>query len=256
MTFMRNMTLLLMFLGLFACNSVPDVPSYLADHAEAYRDNPRQANLQWFQEAKYGMFIHYGLYSQLEKGEWVQLRDTIPVAEYAKLKKTFTAEHFDAEMITDLAIRAGMKYITITSKHHDGFCLFETKATDFNVMNSPCGRDLIGELYAACEKKGLGLFSIIPMVLTGNTPTFIPGKPAGTMPGPHIKNLSRNTSMKRRRIFKSMWSLFIPRSQSFSPSTPILQESGSIPLWVITVVPTSSPSTPLMPWSDRFPLMP
>lgn len=104
------------------------------------------------------MFIHYGLYSLLEKGEWVQLRDTIPVSEYARLKDKFTAENFDAGEITRLAVDAGMKYITITSKHHDGFCLFNTKATDFNVLNSPAGRDLIGELYEACEQKGLGLF--------------------------------------------------------------------------------------------------
>lgn len=104
------------------------------------------------------MFIHYGLYAQLGKGEWVQLRDTIPVAEYAKLKATFTANKFDADFITDLALTAGMRYITITSKHHDGFCLFKTKQTDFNSLNSPCGRDLIGELAEACNKKGLGLF--------------------------------------------------------------------------------------------------
>ena len=134
------------------------VPNYLKSYSEEYQENPRQANLKWFTEAKYGMFIHYGLYAQLEKGEWVQLRDTIPVAEYARLKETFTASGFDADFITDLAIKAGMKYITITSKHHDGFCLFKTEQTDFNSLNSPCGRDLIGELVEACNKKGLGIF--------------------------------------------------------------------------------------------------
>jgi len=134
------------------------VPTYLADYHVEYIKDPREANLKWFTEAKFGMFIHYGLYALLEKGEWVQLRDTIPVAEYAKLKDRFTAKNFDAEAITQLAIDAGMKYITITSKHHDGFCLFETKETDLNVLNSPCKRDLIKELYDACERKGLGLF--------------------------------------------------------------------------------------------------
>ncbi len=150
--------LLIVFLGIHSCNKGPELPSYLADYESTFSENPRQANLQWFQEAKYGMFIHYGLYSLLEKGEWVQLRDTIPVAEYATLKDRFTAEQFNADRITDIALQAGMKYITITSKHHDGFCLFKTKATDFNVLSSPCGRDLIGELYEACEAKGLALF--------------------------------------------------------------------------------------------------
>lgn len=140
------------------CSEKSNVPSYLQDYQKEYRDNPKEANLTWFKNAKYGMFIHYGLYSILEKGEWVQLRDTIPVSEYAKLKDQFSAENFNADEITNIAINAGMKYITITSKHHDGFCLFETEETDFNVLNSPAKRDLIKELYTACEQKGLGLF--------------------------------------------------------------------------------------------------
>ncbi len=130
----------------------------MSEYQDQYNDDPRAANLEWFKEAKFGLFLHYGLYSQLGKGEWVQLRDTIPVAEYAKLFDTFTAAGFDPEEITETALAAGMKYITITSKHHDGFCLFDTKATDFNAVNSPAKRDLIGELYEVCEEKGLGLF--------------------------------------------------------------------------------------------------
>lgn len=144
--------------ALLACQNDNEVPNYLSDYAEQYAENPKAANLQWFTDAGYGMFIHYGLYAQLGRGEWVQLRDTIPVAEYAKLKETFTAENFDADFITDLAQKAGMKYITITSKHHDGFCLFKTEQTDFNSLNSPCDRDLIGELADTCNEKGLGLF--------------------------------------------------------------------------------------------------
>jgi alpha-L-fucosidase len=130
----------------------------LQNYQEEYIENPRKANLKWFKNANYGMFIHYGLYSILEKGEWIQLRDTIPVSEYAKLKDSFNAANFDANEITDIALSAGMKYITITAKHHDGFCLFETQETDFNAVNSPAKKDLIKELYDACEQKGLGLF--------------------------------------------------------------------------------------------------
>ncbi len=155
---MRLIVSVFLTLAICSCEPAVDVPSYLADQVEAFKTDPRGANLEWFKSADYGMFIHYGLYSLLEKGEWVQLRDTIPVAEYARLKDRFTADRFDADMITDLAIKGGMKYITITSKHHDGFCLFKTKATDFNVMNAPVDRDLIGELYEACERKGLALF--------------------------------------------------------------------------------------------------
>lgn len=194
---MKNLYFLILsflFLGIYSCKQGPEAPSYLSGHQAAFRENPRQANLDWFVEAKYGMFIHYGLYSQLEKGEWVQLRDTIPVAEYAKLKDSFTAENFDAEMICDLALDAGMKYITITSKHHDGFCLFETRATEFNVLNSPCGRDLIGELYEACERKGLGLFLYYSYGADWKHPYFYPreagwqnARPAYKEPQPEYK---------------------------------------------------------------------
>jgi alpha-L-fucosidase len=145
-------------LFLFSIIAFGQMPEYLKDYQEAYGKNPREANLQWFKDARFGMFIHYGLYSQLGRGEWVQLRDTIPLEEYARLKDSFTASGFDADFIAQLAKKAGMKYITITSKHHDGFCLFRTKETDFNSVNSPAGRDLMRELAEACEKEELGLF--------------------------------------------------------------------------------------------------
>ncbi len=140
------------------CSNKQSVPAYLKEYKKEFGSDPRKTNLDWFVDAKYGLFIHYGLYSIPGKGEWVQLNDTIPVAKYAELKDHFTAEKFDADFITDLVLDAGMKYITITSKHHDGFCLFKTSQTDFNSLNSPSKRDLIGELYKECERKGIALF--------------------------------------------------------------------------------------------------
>ncbi len=118
----------------------------------------REKMLDWFEEAKFGLFMHYGLYSLLEHGEWVQLREKIPVAEYAQLQQKLTANSFDVDFITDLALEAGMKYVNLTARHHDSFCLFDTKQTDFNSMRAPAGRDLIGDLTAACQRKGLGIF--------------------------------------------------------------------------------------------------
>lgn len=99
---------------------------------------------KWFKDAQFGLFIHYVLYSPVGIGEWAQFADTIPLLEYAKYKETFTAKGYDADKIVKLAKKAGMKYITMTSKHHDGFCLFKTKETDFISLNSPAKRDLIG----------------------------------------------------------------------------------------------------------------
>ena len=104
------------------------------------------------------MFLHYGLYSLLGRGEWVQLNEKIHVAEYAKLKDKFTAEKFDANMICDLAVKAGCKYVNITTRHHDSFCLFKTEQTEFQSLNSPAKRDLVGELVEACNQRGLGIF--------------------------------------------------------------------------------------------------
>jgi len=134
------------------------VPPHLEDYAALYRKDPRAAARAWFREARFGLFMHYGLYALLGRGEWVMLQERIPVAEYEKLKGRFRAERFDADFITDLALQAGMKYVNLTSKHHDGFCLFETACHDYHVVASPAKRDLVGELAEACRKKGLGLF--------------------------------------------------------------------------------------------------
>ena len=133
------------------------VPSYLAGYEALYAEDPRAAAIQWFREAKFGLFLHYGLYSLLQDHEWVQFNKKIPVAEYAKLKEKFTAEKFDADFIADLAVAGQMRYVNITTRHHDSFCLFATKQTDFNSVNSPAKRDLVGELAVACREKKLGL---------------------------------------------------------------------------------------------------
>ena len=142
--------------GRLSAAAAPALPSYLADYKETFVKDPRAAGIQWFREANFGLFLHYGLYSLEGRHEWLQLRESIPVATYAKLKDRFKAENFDADTIADLAVDSGMKYINITTRHHDSFCLFETKQTDFHSVNSPAKRDLVGELAEACRKKNLG----------------------------------------------------------------------------------------------------
>ncbi len=132
-------------------------PEYLREYQDEYAANPRRAAQTWFRNARYGLFLHYGLYSLPGRHEWLQFREKIPVAEYAKLAGQFTAEKFDAEYIARFAADCGMRYINLTTRHHDSFCLFKTRHTDFNSLNAPCGRDLAGELAAACAKYGLGL---------------------------------------------------------------------------------------------------
>ncbi len=152
-------------------------PKYLSEYAELYSTNPRRANLEWFKKAKFGLFMHYGVSSILEEGEWVQLKHNppIPVADYDTLRNIFTAKNFDADFITDLALEAGMKYINITSRHHDSFSLFKTAQSDFNSVEAPnCGRDLVGELAKACDEKGLGLFLYYSYGADWKHPYFYP----------------------------------------------------------------------------------
>lgn len=135
-----------------------DVPTYLKGYEAQYATDPRAAAIAWFRDAKYGLFLHYGLYSLLARHEWVQYLEKIPVAEYEKLIDDFTAEGFDADYIADFALDCGMKHINITTRHHESFCLWDTKQTPFNSVNSPAHRDLIQDLAEACRKRGLGLF--------------------------------------------------------------------------------------------------
>jgi alpha-L-fucosidase len=155
---MKKISIVILFFFASICEINAQAPNYLKDYKDVYIVDPRKANLQWFKDARFGMFIHFGIYSQVGNGSWIQMINTIPLNEYAQLKETFNPTKFDAGFIAKLAVKAGMKYITITTKHHDGFCLFQTKQTDFNSINSPVKRDLIGEIAEACEREGLGLF--------------------------------------------------------------------------------------------------
>jgi alpha-L-fucosidase len=122
--------------------------------------------MEWFVDAQYGMFIHFGLYSQLGgvwkgkqvKGyaEWIQQKAKISRDEYPDLLKTFNPSKFDAELIVSTAKKAGMKYLVITSKHHEGFCLWDSQYTEYDVASTPFkGRDILEELNQACKKHGL-----------------------------------------------------------------------------------------------------
>lgn len=109
-----------------------------------------------FERMGFGMFIHWGLYSQLGRGEWVMNILNIPEAEYRELMNTFTAEDFKPRKIAQLAKRAGMKYIVLTARHHDGFSLYDTCGlSEFDAIHSAAGRDLIAEFVEACNAEGI-----------------------------------------------------------------------------------------------------
>jgi alpha-L-fucosidase len=143
-------------------------PAPAATAADVESEAARQQRLAWFKEAKYGLFIHWGLYAipagewkgrrVRGLGEWIMNRAQIPVAEYERLAAQWNPTRFDADEWVALARDAGMRYVVITAKHHDGFALFDSKASTFDVVDvTPSRRDLLKELATACAKHGLPL---------------------------------------------------------------------------------------------------
>ena len=130
---------------------------------------PKDERMKWWREARFGMFIHWGVYAQLagvyngheqQRGgaEWIMNRSKIPVAEYQQYAKQFNPVKFNADDWVRMAKEAGMKYIVITAKHHDGFAMFGSKASPWNIVDAtPYGKDILKALAAACKKQGMKL---------------------------------------------------------------------------------------------------
>lgn len=116
-------------------------------------------NREEFRDARFGMFIHWGIYSMLGSGEWVLEQKGLNEKEYQKLAAGFYPSRFNAEEWVAIAQQAGMKYICFTSRHHDGFSMFATRQSDYNIVDAtPLGRDVVKELAEACQKAGIKLF--------------------------------------------------------------------------------------------------
>jgi alpha-L-fucosidase len=115
----------------------------------------RERRLKWWREARFGMFIHWGLYSVYGRHEWVMENEGIPVAEYEQAAKHFNPEPNAARAWAKLAKKAGMKYMVLTTKHHEGFCLFDSKLTNYTAPKSACGRDLVREYVDAARAEGM-----------------------------------------------------------------------------------------------------
>ena len=122
---------------------------------------PSKENLaarEAFEEERFGVFIHWGIYSMMADGEWVMNNKSLNYLEYQRMAAGFDPSKFDADAWVRAIKDAGAKYITLTSRHHDGFSLWNTKASDFNVVKAtPFKRDIIAELAKACKKHGIRL---------------------------------------------------------------------------------------------------
>ena len=128
--------------------------------------------LNWFQDAKFGMFIHWGLYSLLGRGEWVMHMEHIPVSEYERLAPQFNPVRFNAADWVELAADAGQKYMVITSRHHDGFSMYDTALSDYKITNTPFKRDPLTELAKACAKNGAVKLGFYVSLLDWHHPAY------------------------------------------------------------------------------------
>ena len=148
---------------------------------------PSKENLEarkWFQEAKFGLFVHWGVYSILGDGEWVMNNQNIAIDEYEILPSFFNPIDFDAEAWVTMAKKAGMKYITITSRHHDGFSMFDSKATDYDIVEAtPYGKDVLKALAEECRKQDIKLFFYYSLLDWNRDDYFPRGRTGNEIPG-------------------------------------------------------------------------
>lgn len=154
-------------------------PSRLND--PALREDPR---MEWWRDARFGMFIHWGLYAipagewngNTGYGEWIRTTAEIPLETYDTFASQFNPVEFDADAIVLTAKNAGMKYIVITTKHHDGFALFNSKVSDFDVMATPFKRDIMKEMADACRRHGL-MICWYHSIMDWHHPDYLPRRP-------------------------------------------------------------------------------
>jgi alpha-L-fucosidase len=130
---------------------------YTVEDTTACELQATRRGLQAFVDARFGMSVHWGLYSLEGRGEWVMHQEKIPFDVYRQRMGRFNPVRFNAAEWADLIAEAGQKFLLITAKHHDGFCMFDTQPTAFKVTNTPFGRDPIAELADALHERGLGL---------------------------------------------------------------------------------------------------
>jgi alpha-L-fucosidase len=157
---------------IFINSTSAQIPYYLKKYAKLYRQNPREASLAWFEDARMGMFIHWGVWGKYHEA-WAMYRKTIPLDEYIKTAREVDASGFDAKAIVKLAEESGMRYITFVAKHHDGFCLWKSKYSTFDSWDYPMKRDFVAELAKACRARKMPLFIYYSLGIDWTHPYFI-----------------------------------------------------------------------------------
>jgi alpha-L-fucosidase len=149
---MKKTTVVILILLALACRS-----SFSQNIVWNETDEQRKERMQWWTNDRFGMFIHWGLYALPARHEWVKHYERMTNEDYQKYFDEFNPDLYNPREWAEMARKAGMKYVVITAKHHDGFCLFESQYTDYHAVNTPYGKDLIEEYVEAFRAEGLAI---------------------------------------------------------------------------------------------------
>ena len=178
--------------------------------------------MEWWTEARFGMFIHWGLYSLAARHEWVRSRERMDDEAYGRYFDRFDPDLYDPRAWARTARETGMKYVVLTTKHHDGFCLWDSKLTDFKATRTPGGRDLIGPLVEAVRGEGLRV-GLLPF-----SPRLAPPRIHSRRLPPDARRSGLSAAGPRTATSASTPTISTPRSRSSSRAT-----AGSTPSFSI-----------------------
>jgi len=165
-------------------------------------DDQKTARLKWWTEDRFGMFIHFGLYAEVGRGEWVKKNERISEENYQKYFELFNPDLYNPREWAKMAKNAGMKYAVITTKHHEGFCLFDSKFTDYKATNTPIGKDLIKEFVEAFRAEGLKV-GFYYSLLDWHHPDYTIDRchPQSARTKAEYDSLNRNRDMNKYRLY-------------------------------------------------------
>ena len=201
----------LLFIGIalsLSLNSLAQKPNSL----------PKKPDMTWWQEARFGMFIHWGVYSIPGRGEWLMYQEHVPFEEYALLADQFNPKNFNPKAWVAKAKEAGMKYVVLTTRHHDGFCLFDSKVSDFTAPKTGAKRDLIREFADACHEAGMRMgfyYSLTDWHFPGVLPQGYP------VSKPTMKLLVDQAHAQVRELLTNYGKVDILWFDGLSPNDPV-----------------------------------
>lgn len=202
----------------------------------SYITRKTPGNTEWFVHDRFGMFIHFGIYSMPARNEWIKTLEEMPEEEYQKYFDNFNPDLFDARDWARQAKAAGMKYAVMTTKHHDGFCLFDSKYTDYKVTNTPYGKDIIREYADAFRAEGLHV-GFYYSLIDWKHPDFPIDKFHPRRDDPDAEELDKGRDMKKYAQYM--------RNQV----TELLTNYGKIDiLWFDFSYSKDDPKRPVKPW--------